>query len=156
MVEHTHAPDVRIVLRLSDRGGAITDSGRGIRLTPDRGDMLSHAERALTSIYPVAAAHPSVDAALRKLVWGERGSLGPALANAACESLIFRSRRDGSEWSQSYRRGVPLGPAEFVGASDGHGTTIEFSTSTAIDAPAIATFLGLLQAHIPDLDIELR
>jgi DNA gyrase/topoisomerase IV subunit B len=65
---------------------------------------------------------------LTVLVWGSRGSLGPAIANRHCETLQYWSRRDGEEWTQRFRRGRRLGPSQHVGDATDVGTTIEIVT----------------------------
>ena len=101
VVEHSHTPSSRITVTLDQSGGTIADTGRGMRLAPDRGDTLSHAERALTSVYPCLPSSLEVESILRELIWGKRGPLGPALANFACPSFQFISERDGEIWSQT-------------------------------------------------------
>ena len=126
-----------------------------MRLTPDRGDTLSHAERALTSVYPCLPLSSEVEAILHELIWGERGSLGPALANFACPSLRFISMREGQVWSQSYRYGTPIGPATMLGATGTTGTTIDFETAAPIERAAIAALVDKLNSRIPGLFITL-
>jgi hypothetical protein len=75
VVECSHTPNLSIALELNDAEGKLTDTGRGMRLTPDKGDTLAHAERALTGFYPCLPSSPEFDAILRELVWGEHGSL---------------------------------------------------------------------------------
>lgn len=153
IVEHTYTPNIAITIELDDTQGLLTDTGRGMRLTPDSGDTISHAERALTSIYPVVPTRRHVEAALVELIWGDRGSLGPSLANAACPELEFTSRRDGEAWSQRYRYGLPEGPASMVGRTDASGTTMRFKTSGPIDADAIQALVTKLRIRIPNLRI---
>jgi hypothetical protein len=69
VVEYSYTPGLRIVLELNDAGGKLTDTGRGMRLTPDKGDTLAHAERALTGFYPCIPSSPEFGAILRELVW---------------------------------------------------------------------------------------
>ncbi len=155
VAEHTNVPGMRISIELDGATGALTDTGRGMRLTPDPGDTLSHVERALTSLYPVSASDPEVQAVLVDLVWGDRGSLGPALASASCPELEFTSRRQGEAWSQTYQDGVPQGPAELRGPADATGTTIRFETSVAIKVDAVQALAERLRLRIPDLRLEV-
>jgi len=156
VVEHSHTPSLRIDIELDRCGAAVSDTGRGMRLTPDRGDTLSHAERALTSLYPCLPLSPEVESILRELVWGERGSLGPALANFACPSLHFVSKRDGEVWSQSYRHGTPVGPPMMLGPTQTTGTTIKFETSGPIDHAMITALVDSLRFRIPGLVIAVQ
>ncbi len=155
VVEHSFTPGLSIALEIDRSVGRIADTGRGMRLTPDPGDTLSHAERALTGFYPCRPRNPDYEAVLCDLVWGSRGSVGPALANFACRSLCFTSKRDGELWSQRYRDGAALGPAVRLGSTDRTGTTIEFETAPAIDPAAVAALVDRLCRRIPGLPITL-
>lgn len=156
VVEYSNSPASSITLELGDAVAKLTDTGRGMRLTPDHGDTLAHAERALTGFYPCLPSSPEVDAILRDLVWGERGSIGPSLANFACPSLTFTSIRNGEVWSQNYGYGKPSGPAVRLGSSETTGTIIDFQTAGAIDHAAISSLEDALRSRIPGLVITLR
>lgn len=156
VVEHSFIPRVQIDVRVHKSGGVISDTGRGMRLTPDPGDELSHAERALTGVYPCLPANSEVEEVLTELIWGERGSLGPALANFACPSLQFTSQRDGEVWSQSYRYGVPVGSATMMGRTGTTGTTITFETSARLDHAAIRNLVDILSSRIRGLVIAVH
>ncbi len=162
IVETTHARSpVRIRVELTGPlSGLLTDTGRGMRLEPDPGDAISHAERALTTFYPVQPADTKVQSILDRHVWGPRGSLGPVVANALCESFVFESHRDGSACVQEYMYGVAQGPARPVGATDGHGTTIRFWVDSdladePLDAARLARRFEDLRTCIPDLDLSV-
>ena len=148
VVESTHIDGVEIRVRIRGNHAEIEDTGRGMRLEPDAGDAISHAERALTSIYPVQAADEAVDRLLRDRVWGVRGCLGPALANASCESFEFVSRRGGEEWAQAYRRGVPIEPARRIGPADRTGTSIRIVTAAPIDAAEVEALARAVGASL--------
>jgi hypothetical protein len=156
VVEYTHSPSLSITVDLHRSGGKLHDSGRGIGLAPDPGDTISHAERAHTSIYPYVPASPEVASALRELVWGERGALGPALPAAACPSYEFVSERAGEVWSQGYRYGAPTGPPRMLGPTRLTGTTITFETPGPIDHAVFAVLVDKLTSRIPGLFIALR
>lgn len=156
VVEYSCTPSVSIVVELHRSSGKLHDNGRGIGLLPDRGDTISHAERAHTSIYPCVPANPEVASALRELVWGERGALGPALPAAACPSYEFVSERTGEVWTQSYRFGNPTGPPRMSGSTQMTGTTITFETAGLIDHVAFALLVDKLTSRIPGLHITLR
>jgi DNA gyrase/topoisomerase IV subunit B len=156
VVEYSYTPTLSITLELNDAEGKLTDTGRGMRLTPDKGDTLAHAERALTGFYPCLPSSPEIGAILGELVWGEHGSPGPSVANFACPSLKFTSMRDGEVWSQSYSYGVPSGPAVMLGSTESTGTIIDFKTVGPIDHAVVATLVDVLRARIPRLSIVLR
>jgi DNA gyrase/topoisomerase IV subunit B len=154
VVEFSYTPSLKITVELGSRGGMISDTGRGMRLTPDGGDTLSHAERALTTVYPCLPAGPEIECILRELVWGRRGSLGPALANAACPFFRFESRRDGEAWSQEYRYGRPIGAPARLGPAGASGTVITFETSGPIDHEAVSNLVDELRARVPRLNVS--
>ncbi|WP_321941837.1 hypothetical protein [Paraburkholderia tropica] len=156
VVEYSRAPGLSVVLTLNGTEGQLADTGRGMRLTPDLGDTISHAERALTGFYPCLSSNEHDNAILQELIWGDHGSLGPSLANFACPALRFTSRREGEVWSQSFRYGQPSGPAALLGATNTTGTTIDFTTETAIDATEVAALVVRLHKRIPELQITIH
>ena len=156
VVEFSYTPESRIALNINDSGGVLRDTGRGMRLTPDRGDTLSHAERALTGHYPCVPSSTAIDVVLQELIWGTRGSLGPSLANFACTSYRFTSMRDREIWSQSYQNGRPMGPAAMLGATEETGTRVEFETHRPIDAGKVTRLVRTLCERIDGLSISLQ
>ena len=161
VVEFSYASGVEISIVLGPRSATITDTGRGMKITPDPGDTISHAERALTSVFPVHPAEIEIERVLTDLVWGERGSLGPSAANAASPRLELFSRRNDGEWSQLYHYGIPAGPPMFAGHATGTGhptttgTTIAVTTDGRIDEHSVATLTDELSRRISGLRIEL-
>lgn len=61
VVEYSYAPEVLIAVELDRRAGKISDTGRGMQLKPDLGDALSHAERALTDVYPCIPSNSQLE-----------------------------------------------------------------------------------------------
>lgn len=149
---------IRVALH-GPREASVEDGGRGMRLDPDAGDSISHVERAMTSIYPVACRNPDVQRALEEWLWGARGSLGPVVVSALSEELVLESRRGGRLWRQVYRRGRSHGRPRDTGPAATSGTTIRFQAdpeifSTATFDPArIARRLEELRAAVPGLDL---
>ncbi|RQR40637.1 hypothetical protein [Burkholderia sp. Bp9142] len=156
VVEYSYSPAAIITVELRAARGRITDTGRGMRLKPDQGFELSHAERALTSFYPCLPSRPEVESVLREHIWHEHGSVGPALANFACASFQFISMREGQAWQQNYRYGTPVAPPKRLGRADTTGTTIDFETTAPIDYDVVAELVDVLTARIPGLHIALR
>jgi DNA gyrase/topoisomerase IV subunit B len=153
VVEDGYSPGLSITVRVDGDRCEVSDDGRGMRLTPDRGDTISHAERALTSTYPCEPANAATRRVLGDRIWGERGSLGPATADLACPSLRFISERDGEAWAEAFRWGAPSGPPEPVGPTDRTGTTIAFETAAEIDVDAVAALIGALMSRLPERSI---
>ncbi|MEM5581500.1 hypothetical protein WNZ15_03500 [Roseibium sp. AS2] len=155
VVEHSFSPNLGIRVELNTTGATISDTGRGMRLHPDSGDTMSHAERALTSCYPCLPSDPDTERTLLDMIWRDRGSLGPALANFACPSLTFVSRRRGEAWSQVYRYGVAQSAPFRIGPTDRKGTTISFETPGRIEPAAFKRLAADLSVRIPGLRISL-
>lgn len=155
VVEWSFDRRIPISVVIDDTNASVSDGGRGMGLVPDPGDDIPHAQRVLTSDYPIHADDPVVNAVLGSCVWGDEGPCGPARANVCCEQLSFRSRRSGEEWAQAYRRGVPTGAAHRVGATDLTGTTIELTTAAPIDAAAVLETVAQLEAGLPGLRIDV-
>ena len=156
IVEFSRTRESRIALRLGHSEGVLRDTGRGMRMTPDRGDTISHAERALTSHYPCLPSDDHVGAVLHELVWGERGSLGPSLANFACRSYRFTSMREREIWSQQYQCGQPTGPATMLGSTEETGTQVEFETNRPIDSAQVERLAQTLCERIEGLSISVQ
>lgn len=133
IVELTYSQQASIEVTIGTREGQVVDTGRGIRMSPDDGQTISHAERAFTEFHPCDSASVEVDKTLNDLIWRENGAIGPALANFACPWLKFTSVRDSEKWSQSFEFGRPLGAPEMIGRSTATGTEIEFRTRGSID-----------------------
>ncbi len=143
-----------------DHGVTLRDNGRGMRLDPDRGSTISHAEEALTTIYPVHIDHPQLMTALGDWLWQDRGSLGPVVANALSESFVLTSFRQGQRWVQHFECGVARSPAEPQGTTNDSGTEIRLVADrtvfgrAAFDIEALQSKLNELTSVFPKLDLE--
>jgi DNA gyrase/topoisomerase IV subunit B len=153
VVEHSYSPDNTITISVDGARCEIVDTGRGMQLRPDPGDTVSHAERALTSVYPIDPLTEETKQLLTRLVWGPRGSLGPALANANCVEFEFTANREGEAWSQRFQFGVPNGPASFDGPTNQHGTTVRLLAPDAIDLGVVRMLVASLTASVQTLQI---
>jgi DNA gyrase/topoisomerase IV subunit B len=153
VVEYGYSPTMTIALTIDGDRCELSDTGRGMSLEPDPGDVISHAERALTSIYPIDPRTDEVKDLLTRLVWQRRGSLGPVLANANCPEFVFVSRRRAEEWTQRFEYGVPTGPASRVGPTDVHGTTIRLRAEGEIDVNHVRLIAEELRTQILGLII---
>ena len=60
------------------------------------------------------------------MVSGGLHGVGASVVNALSEWLEVRVRRDGSEYRQTFKRGVADGPLEKIGPADTTGTTVRF------------------------------
>lgn len=64
-------------------------------------------------------------------VHGSRGC-GIALVNAACETLVCRSWRNGACWEQSFFRSQPLAPPRVIAHGPGRGTQFRLKADLSI------------------------
>ena len=101
----------------------VNDNGRGIPvdIQPKLGIP------AVTVVFTVLHAGGKFggDNSGYKVSGGLHG-VGASVVNALSEWLEVRVRRDGSEYRQTFRRGVADGPLEKIGPADTTGTTVRF------------------------------
>ena len=154
IVEQVHCTGSEISVSLSKSGGCISDTGRGIRLEPDDGYSISHAELALTTYYPCFSENSKVDDVLSDLIWGQHGSMGPALANYACKNLTYLSRRSKQIWEQSYAYGLPMGAPKKLGSTLQTGTEIHFQTNGEIEIESFESIIRRIKEKLPDFKIH--
>jgi hypothetical protein len=156
VVESTYSPGLRVTVVIDRAHALISDSGRGMQLRPDAGDSLAHAERALTTAYPVYPESSEIRELLSQLVWGARGSFGPALANRHCLQLQYWSFRDGQVWTQQFRAGKAMSIPQRVGASQAVGTKIALTTQDDIDVRRVAALVDQLVLRVPSIEISFQ
>lgn len=128
----------------------VRDPGRGMNFGPEPGQPISHAEYALTHIYPIPVASERLAAALTGWLWGARGSLGPVVANALCSSYTVQGRLDGQAVRQSFRSGRPEGPPTRCD-SRCSGTRIELEVDASLLGDRPRLHLTRLQARVDEL-----
>src|SRR5438876_12085119 len=113
-----------ISVTLHKHGDAVTvhDNGRGIPVDNHPKFKRPALELILTTLHSGAK-------------FGEGGNyihsgglhgVGSSVVNALSKKLVATIRRDGSEWTQTFKRGVTSSKLEKVGALRGDGTTIYF------------------------------
>ena len=152
VVEWSYDKTVQIGVTVDGDRATIIDNGRGMQVAPDEGETIGHAEKALTTPYPLRASVPDVDRVLDDLVRGGRPSQGVAAAAAACPHLRFISRRGHETAAQSFGHGV-AGPPERLLAPYGQGTTIELRSAQPIDRTAVISLIERLRNHLPGLTV---
>ncbi|MBI2077356.1 MAG: DNA topoisomerase (ATP-hydrolyzing) subunit B [Euryarchaeota archaeon] len=113
--------DILVTLR-ADGGVAVRDNGRGIPVDP----MKEQGGRsALEVVLTMLHAGGKFDHGAYKVSGGLHG-VGAACVNALSTRMEAVVRRDGGEFRQAYRMGVPEGPVVRSGQSAETGTTVTF------------------------------
>src|SRR5437588_1218525 len=119
-----------ITVILHKNGDAVTviDNGRGIPVDLHPKYKRPALELILTTLHSGAK-------------FGEGGNyihagglhgVGSSVVNGLSRKLTATIRRDGYEWQQTYKKGVPTGPLQKLGAFRGHGTIIRFEPDDTI------------------------
>ena len=119
----------RIVVTLHNDGCSCTvqDNGRGIPVDRHPRQKKSTLEVILTTLH--AGGKFSDKNYVRS---GGLHGVGSSVVNALSSEMIATVYRDGSEYRQEYRRGVPLEKVRKVRKFRGHGTTIFFRPDESV------------------------
>ena len=105
-----------------DNSVTVVDHGAGIPVATMEKEGKSALEVVLTVLH---AGGKFGEGGGYKVSGGLHG-VGVSVVNALSERLDAEVSRDGYVWTQSYERGVPIGPMIRGAATDEHGTTITF------------------------------
>jgi len=116
-----------IVTIKDDMTCIVEDDGRGIPVDPmvNAKDPKLKGKSALEVVMTVLHAGGKFDSGAYKVSGGLHG-VGVSCVNALSEWLEVTVKKDGKEYFQRYRRGVPEEKVKPIGSSKEHGTTVAF------------------------------
>lgn len=122
-----HASEILITLHKDGESVTIEDNGRGIPVDIHPKFKKSALEIILTTLHAGGkfTDHNYVSA-------GGLHGVGASVVNALSEKLEATVWRDGSEWKQDFKRGVPQGKLSKGKGSKKHGTAIFFKPDNEI------------------------
>ena len=122
-----HANKIWITLKKDGQSICVTDNGRGIPVDIHPKAGVSTLQVILTTLH----AGGKFDQNSYSTSGGLHG-VGSSVVNALSEHLIATVRRDGYEYQQEYRKGVPVTPLEKLKEFRGTGTSIYFKPDPTI------------------------
>jgi DNA gyrase subunit B/topoisomerase-4 subunit B len=126
-VMNGHASRIEVTLLADGRTVEVSDNGRGIPVDEHK----EYKKSALEIIFTIPNSGAKFDRRNYATSGGLHG-VGASVVNVLSESLDAVVRRDGYEWSQSYKRGRPRGGVTRGKATKAHGTTVRFTPDTEI------------------------
>ena len=121
-----HCDKITVQL-LADGGCKVSDNGRGIPVDIPKGERKSAVEVVLTTLH----AGGKFGGKGYQVSGGLHG-VGVSVVNALSERLDIEVVRDGKLWTQSYKRGKPLGKLTPKKPMKRTGTTVTFWPDPAI------------------------
>jgi len=125
---NNYADTIKVILHKSGEAVTVQDNGRGIPVDLHPKYRKPALELILTTLHSGAK-------------FGDSGSyfhsgglhgVGSSVVNALSQKLVATVRRDGYEWTQTFRRGKAVTELKRVGPARGHGTTIYFEPDPEI------------------------
>jgi len=123
----------------------VEDNGRGIPVDIHPSTKLTALETVMTVLHAGAkfGGHTYV-------VSGGLHGVGASVVNALSSWLTAIVRRDGKQYQQEYKKGIPCGAVEVVGKASDTGTTITFLPDKAIFSEAKCDF-NTVSEHLREL-----
>jgi DNA gyrase subunit B len=123
-----HADAITVTLHKGGDSVTITDNGRGIPVGMHPIEKKPTLELILTTLHS-GGKFGDGESYIRS---GGLHGVGSSVVNALSRKLVATVRRDGFEWEQTFKRGVPDGKLEKLGPHRLHGTTIYFEPDPEI------------------------
>jgi DNA gyrase subunit B len=112
----------KVMVTLKEDGGVtVEDNGRGIPVDIHPATGVSALETVMTVLH----AGAKFGGRIYQVSGGLHG-VGASVVNALSSYVCCNVRRDGKEYQQEYRKGIPQGPLTEIGKAGGIGTTITF------------------------------
>jgi DNA gyrase/topoisomerase IV subunit B len=153
-----HATSIVVTLHAPGNKVTIMDNGRGIPVDIHPKYKLSALEIILTKLHS-GAKFGEGDSYFHS---GGLHGVGSSVVNALSKELTATIRRDGHEWEQTFRKGIPTGPIQKLRPHREHGTTISFEPdatifkNTTFDAETIKSHLEDMSYIHSGLKITFR
>ena len=123
-----HGDAITITLHKSGDAVTVTDNGRGIPVGMHPKFKVPTLELILTKLH-TGGKFGDGDSYIRS---GGLHGVGSSVVNALSRKLVATIKRDGFEWTQTFKRGKPADKLEKVGPNRLHGTTMYFEPDTEI------------------------
>ncbi len=131
---------------LADGGARISDDGRGIPVDTHVKTGRSAAELIMTTLH----AGAKFDESAYKVSGGLHG-VGVSVVNFLSEELELIVHRDGRQYRQHYRTGIPDAALSDVGPSDSSGTEIRFRPDPQVFGGTLDFDVGTLAGRLREL-----
>jgi DNA gyrase subunit B/topoisomerase-4 subunit B len=116
-----HARNIQVTLHADGSSITIADDGRGIPVDLHEKTKQSAMEVIFTTLH----AGGKFEHRTYRTAGGLHG-VGASVVNALSKDLVARSKRNGFEWQQTFKRGKPFGRLKRLGRARGTGTTVFF------------------------------
>ena len=140
-----HCTKIKVSL-LADGGARVSDDGRGIPVDTHAKTGRSAAELIMTTLH----AGGKFDESAYKVSGGLHG-VGVSVVNFLSAELELLVHRDGRQYRQHYRTGIPDGALKDVGSSELSGTEIRFLPDPRIFGAKMDFDAGTLAARLQEL-----
>ncbi|HJZ54894.1 MAG TPA: DNA topoisomerase IV subunit B [Gemmataceae bacterium] len=126
---NSYADHITVTLHKAGDAITVSDNGRGIPVDTHPKYKKSGLELVLTVLHAGGKFGESDSGYIHS---GGLHGVGASVVNALSRKLIATVKRDGTEYRQTYAKGVPTSKLEKVGPFRGHGTSIYFEPDDSI------------------------